>query len=95
MSLTRSQTAPAGGDLVHMEHGTTDVTSEEMPDPPPTPKPHPQVIFHSCPEAWDPLSLPKSHPRHVPISLKIEWYIFSVEMELPFVFGSVSATVYI
>lgn len=42
------------GDLVHMEHGITDVTSEEMPDPPPTPKPRPQVIFHSCPEAWDP-----------------------------------------
>lgn len=51
--------------------------------------PGPNVISHPCP-LWS----PKPHPRCVPISLKIELYIFSVEKEQPFVFGRASATVY-
>lgn len=46
-----------------------------------------QVIFGSYHEAWDPCC--------VLISFKRELDIFSAERELYFVFGSVSATVYI
>lgn len=45
-----------------------------------------QVIFHSCHEAWNSLWSSKLHPHCVPISLKIELYIFPAERELPFVF---------
>lgn len=63
--------------MVHTGHRTMEAPKKHQVIP---------VIFHFCCEAWDSLWASKLHPCWVPISLKIELYIFPVE-RTAFCFG--------